>query len=44
MLAKVHAGKYEEEIQGKRIYFFQELLMEAIRAPFLNVLITPGEN
>ena len=44
MFSKVDPRKYEEEIEGKRIYLFQELLMEAFRAQFLNVITTPGGN
>jgi hypothetical protein len=40
----VDPTKYEEEIEGKRIYLFEELLMEAFRAVFLNVTTTPGGN
>jgi len=44
VFSKVDHRKYEEETEGKCIYLFQELLMEACRAQFLNVITTPGGN
>jgi hypothetical protein len=42
VFSKVDHRKYEEVIEGKPIYLFQELLMEAFRTQFLNVITTPG--